>query len=218
MESLVDKLPEKLEKLNNAKAQVQDQSLPYSKKQELITMEMRDFQDNILLLSKQCLEDIGNFIKSYDEMSNDISKIEGKLKVIKEKAGQDALVQGFEPPPCEDFQVKDTAIKIETSPIQLPTGDYVLNFSALDQVGQTVECVANGIEGMPLIREIQPDQDPPLLWSRYEDYFVESNSSRSNYNPSNSTFVEVYGIEPSLYPTDPNCQRSVTQTQLDEME
>ena len=213
MDQLISTLEGKLQGLDEVEKATQDPSIPLVKQQEILTSEMRKFQDNVLQLSKACLDDIGSFISAYDEMSNDITQIEGCMKVMKEKSGNQALIEGFEPPPCEDFQEQDTDIGRENTPITLPTGDYVLNFSALDQIGQTVEDVANGIEGMPLISEIPPDTIDPPLWSRFEDYFVES-QKRSTYDPTNSTFVQIYGIEPSLYPEDKSLQRSVIQNEL----
>ena len=219
MDQLIGSLEGKLSGLREAEQASQDPSTSIPKQQEILTTEMKKFQDNVLQLSKACLDDIGSFITAYDQMANDINQIEGSMKIMKEKSGNQALIEGFEPPPCEDFPEKETHIPIDnSSPIQLPTSDYVLNFSALDQIGQKVEDVAKRIEGMPLIREIPPNQVNPPLWSRCEDYFVESKSTRATYDPNKSTFVEIYGIEPSLYPTDKMSQRSVTQSQLDQME
>lgn len=219
MENLLPELEGRTKEIESIENQTKDGSMPYAKKQELLTNEMKSFQEKILEMSKACLNDINGFINDLDEMTSTVNEMEGSIKIVKNKKGNESIAEGFEPPPCEDapqFQSAETGEN--TSEIQLPTGDYVLNFSALDQIGQTVECVANGEEGMPLVREIKPGEKTPTLWSRFEDYFVESKSSRSTFNPELSTFVQTYGIEPSLYPTDPHMQRSVIQSQLDEME
>ncbi|EAY01297.1 hypothetical protein TVAG_395440 [Trichomonas vaginalis G3] len=212
METIIADLENNIHKLEAIEKDIAENPFNPVKQQELLTSEMNALKDKVLNLSKVCLTDINKTIEEYDKMTKDITAMEGSLKYVKEKFGSDVIVKGFLPPPFEPE--KDSEQENNMPKIELPTGDYVLNFSALDQIGQTVDCVANNIEGMPLIREIPPDRKEQLLWSRNEDYFVEQRTGPT-YDPAMSTFVQNYGIEPSLYPTEPDADRSTTQGEIE---
>lgn len=199
MDPIIRDLEANISKLESIESDIRVNPLNPAKQQELLTSEMNNLKDKVLSLSKRCLGEINSVIDEYDVMTKDITAMEGSLKFVKEKFGTDVLPKGFLPPPCESTPEADPDYVMPK--ILLPTGDYVLNFSALDQIGQTVDCVANNIEGMPLIREIPPNQKELLLWSRNEDYFVEAKTG-PNYDATRSTFVQTYKIEPAIYPTE----------------
>jgi len=182
---------------------------------EAIKSDLSQFTDSIITLSKHCLTELHEFHQSYLEMSQDINSMEGMIKLIKDCNGNKTLIQGVEVPRI-DYEEEIPVTYASEDAIILPTGNYVLNFSALDQIGQTIKNIQENLEGMPLIREILPDDQSPQLWSQQEDYFVESQESRKTADPTRSSFVMTYNIEPSLYP--PNSkkyQRSVTQTEIE---
>ena len=175
--------------------------------------DVESLSQSIVELSKTCLTELNDINQYYIDMSRDITSMEGMIKVIKDAAGNSTLIQGVDVPRI-DYEDEIPYTNGSEEAVSLPAGDYVLNFSALDQIGQTVENIKDNIGGMPLIREITPDDNSPQLWTQQEDYFVESQSRTAD--PTKSSFVLTYNIEPSLYPPNPRLsQRSVTQSQID---